>query len=241
MITLAHVTCQYRGVTAVEDVSGVFAPGSMTAIIGPNGAGKTTLLRAIAGVHPPASGTIAKIGLTQTQLAQTQIALLPQAGRMERGFPISCADVVALGAIPHIGVFAGLPADAAARVAAALVRVGLAGLERRLVGTLSAGQFQRVLWARLLVQGAEVILLDEPTANVDATSEAVFRDMLADWQRAGRTVIAVLHDIDLVRAMFPNTVMLARRLIAWGPTDTVLSPENRRAARLAIDPWLDAA
>lgn len=236
MITLTHVTCQYRGVTAVEDVSGVFAPASMTAIIGPNGAGKTTLLRAIAGVHPPASGTIAKTGL-----AQTRIALLPQAGRMERGFPISCADVVALGAIPHIGVFAALPAEAAARVAAALVRVGLAGLERRLVGTLSAGQFQRVLWARLLVQDAEVILLDEPTANVDAASEAVFRDMLADWQRAGRTVIAVLHDIDLVRTMFPNTVMLARRLIAWGPTDTVLSAENRRAARLAIDPWLDAA
>jgi len=236
MITLAHVTCQYRGVTAVENVSGAFAPGSMTAIIGPNGAGKTTLLRAIAGVHPLASGTIAKAGLTRTQ-----IALLPQSGRMERSFPINCADVVALGAYPHIGAFAGLPTNAAARVAAALVRVGLAGLERRLVGTLSAGQFQRLLWARMLVQDAEVLLLDEPTANVDAASEAVFRDMLTDWQRAGRTVIAVLHDVDLVRAMFPNTVMLARRLIAWGPTDAVLSAENRRAARLAIDPWLDAA
>lgn len=236
MMTLSNVTCRFRGVTAVEDVSGSFAPGSLTAIVGPNGAGKTTLLRAIAGVHTLAAGSIDRGGL-----GRAQIALLPQASRMERGFPITCADVVALGAWPQIGAFAVLPDAAAAKVSVALVRVGLAGLEQRLVGALSAGQFQRLLWARLLVQDAQVLLLDEPTANVDAASELVFRGMLAEWHREGRTVVAVLHDFDLVREMFPTTMLLARRLIAWGPTDAVLSAENRRAARLAIDPWRDAA
>ena len=236
MITLANVTCRYRGVTAVEDVSGSFAAGSLTAIVGPNGAGKTTLLRAIAGVHPLAAGTIERDGA-----GRTQIALLPQASRMERGFPISCADVVALGAWPQIGAFAALPDAVAAKVSAALARVGLAGLEHRLVGALSAGQFQRLLWARLLVQDAAVLLLDEPTANVDAASELVFRDMLAEWHREGRTVVAVLHDLDLVRDVFPTTMLLARRLIAWGPTNAVLSADNRRTARLAIDMWRDAA
>lgn len=236
MITLSNVTCRYGGVTAVDAVSGGFEPGSLTAIVGPNGAGKTTLLRAIAGVHPLVAGTIGRDGL-----GRTQIALLPQASRMQRGFPITCADVVTLGAWPQIGAFAVLPAAAAGRVSAALVRVGLAGLEQRLVGTLSAGQFQRLLWARLLVQDAPLLLLDEPTANVDAASELVFRDMLAEWHRDGRTVVAVLHDLDLVREMFPTTLLLARRLIAWGPTDAVLSADNRRMARLAIDPWQDAA
>lgn len=236
MINLMNVTCRYRGVTAVEDVSGSFTPGSLTAIVGPNGAGKTTLLRAIAGVHPLAAGAIMRGGF-----APTEIALLPQASRMERDFPISCADVVAIGAWPLMGAFAALAPDAAQKVAAALVQVGLAGLEQRLVGRLSAGQFQRLLWARLLVQDARVLLLDEPTANVDAASEAVFRAMLADWHREGRTVVAVLHDLDLVRDMFPTTLLLARRLIAWGPTDAVLSADNRRTARLALDPWRDAA
>jgi zinc/manganese transport system ATP-binding protein len=236
LITLDNVTCRYRGVTAVEGVSGAFAAGSLTAIVGPNGAGKTTLLRAIAGVHPLAAGAIERDGV-----GRVQIALLPQASRMERGFPINCADVVALGAWPQIGAFATLPDAVATKVSAALARVGLAGLEHRLVGALSAGQFQRLLWARLLVQDAHVLLLDEPTANVDAASELVFRDMLAEWQREGRSVVAVLHDLDLVREMFPTTMLLARRLIAWGPTEAVLSADNRRTARLAIDMWRDAA
>jgi zinc/manganese transport system ATP-binding protein len=236
LITLDNVTCRYRGVTAVEGVSGAFAAGSLTAIVGPNGAGKTTLLRAIAGVHPLAAGAIERDGV-----GRVQIALLPQASRMERGFPINCADVVALGAWPQIGAFATLPDAVATKVSAALARVGLAGLEHRLVGALSAGQFQRLLWARLLVQDAHVLLLDEPTANVDAASELVFRDMLAEWQREGRSVVAVLHDLDLVREMFPTTMLLARRLVAWGPTEAVLSADNRRTARLAIDMWRDAA
>lgn len=235
MITLANVTCRYRNAMAVEAVSGSFADGSLTAVVGPNGAGKTTLLRAIAGVHLVAAGRIDRGGCKADD-----IALLPQASRMDRSFPITCADVVALGAWPRIGAFAGLPMDDAARVNAALSRVGLADVGGRLIGALSIGQFQRVLWARLLVQDAPVLLLDEPVAGVDVASEAIFQGMLADWQRAGRTVIAVLHDLDLVTRVFPQTLLLARRMIAWGDTASVLSAANRQRARLALDPW-DAA
>ena len=235
VITLTNVNCRYRNAMAVEAVSGSFAKGSLTAVVGPNGAGKTTLLRAIAGVHPVAAGSIDRGGCKADE-----IALLPQASRMDRSFPITCADVVALGAWPRIGAFEGLLADDAARVAAALSRVGLADVGGRLIGALSIGQFQRVLWARLLVQDAPVLLLDEPVAGVDVASEAIFQDMLADWQREGRTVIAVLHDLDLVTRMFPQTLLLARRMIAWGDTAAVLSAANRQRARLSLDPW-DAA
>ncbi len=231
-IRLDHVSCNYRGVAAVHAVSASFPAGSRVALVGPNGAGKTTLLRAIAGVHPLASGRIDRGGLPADR-----IALLPQASRMERSFPITCADVVALGAWPKIGAFARLPAADAARVSAALARVGVADLSGRLIGALSVGQFQRVLWARLLVQDAAVLLLDEPVAGVDVASEAIFLDMLAAWQREGRTVIAVLHDLDMVRASFPQTLLLARRMIALGETAAVLSAANRRAARIALDPW----
>ncbi len=235
MIRLEDVGCRYRQAWAVEAVSGGFAPGSLTAVVGPNGAGKTTLLRAIAGVHPVAAGRIDRGGL-----AANAIALLPQASRMDRSFPLSCADVVALGAWPRMGAFAALKAGDARRVLAALARVGLADVGDRLVGALSVGQFQRLLWARLLVQDAPVLLLDEPVAGVDVASEAIFQDMLAEWQREGRTVIAVLHDLDLVLRRFPQTLLLARRMIAWGETGQVLSAANRQRARLSLDPW-DAA
>lgn len=235
MIALHDVACRYRRALAVEAVTGTFAEGSLTAVVGPNGAGKTTLLRAIAGVHPLAAG-----GIDRGGLAAEAVAFLPQASRMDRSFPITCADVVALGAWPRMGAFGTLAAADAGRVLAALARVGLADVGGRLIGALSIGQFQRVLWARLLVQDARVLLLDEPVAGVDVASEAIFQAMLADWQREGRTVIAVLHDLDLVLRRFPQTLLLARRMIAWGATEPVLSAANRQRARLSLDPW-DAA
>ena len=111
----------------------------------------------------------------------------------------------------------------------ALAAVGLEGFERSPVETLSAGQFQRVLFARLIVQDAELILLDEPLAAVDwRTSEDLLR-LIVSWHREGRTVAAVLHDLDQVRAYFPDTLLLARERVAWGPTREVLMPQNLQA------------
>ncbi len=213
-------------------MSGQFAPGSLTAVVGPNGAGKTTLLRAMAGLHPLAGGRIDRGGL-----AAGGIGLLPQASTLDRQFPISCLDVVALGAWRRAGALASLRGAETERAAAALARVGLAGLEGRAVGSLSTGQFQRVLFARLIVQDTPVLLLDEPTAAVDARTEAALLDIIAAWQAEGRTVVAVLHDLHVVQAHFPQTLLLARRAVAWGPTAMSLSATNRGRARLQAEAW----
>ncbi len=158
-IVIAALECRFARRGALRGLGGRFAPGSLTAVVGPNGAGKTTLLRALAGLHPAHAGHIDRGGL-----APRQIALLPQASALDRSFPVTCADLVALGAWGAMGAWGAAPADLTARVQDALAQVGLHGFGPRAVGALSAGQFQRVMFARLIVQDAPVVLLDEPTA-----------------------------------------------------------------------------
>jgi zinc/manganese transport system ATP-binding protein len=228
-VILRDVTLLHGRRPAVHHLSGDFAAGSLTAVIGPNGAGKSTLLRAIAGLHPAQEGRLS--------VARGRIALLPQAAATDRQFPISCLEVVQLGHWGRAGAFRALgPAE---RRAAhdALAAVGLEGFERRPVGSLSVGQFQRVLFARLLVQDAPVILLDEPFNAVDARTAADLLALVRRWHGEGRTVIAVLHDLDLVRTQFPRTLILAREPIAWGPTAEVLTAENRLKARMMSEAW----
>ena len=214
----------------MQGVSGSFAPGSLTAVVGPNGAGKTTLLRALAGLHRCDAGRIDRGGL-----APGAIGLLPQASTLDRSFPVSCGDVVALGAWAGLGAWGAAPADLPARIEAALAQVGLAGFAARPVQALSVGQFQRVLFARLILQDAPVILLDEPTAAVDARTEADLLALIASWHREGRTVVAVLHDLDLVRSLCPEVLLLAGEPVAWGKLDQVLTAENRLRARLLAE------
>jgi zinc/manganese transport system ATP-binding protein len=233
-LTLADLTICHGRRPAVHHLSGRFAPGSLTAIVGPNGAGKSTLLRALAGLHSPESGRIAQAGTAR-------IALLPQLASLDRAFPIACRDVVMQGLWPRIGAFRAVPADEQARVDAALAAVGLAGLAKRPVGSLSAGQLQRLLFARLLVQDADILLLDEPFNAVDAKTAADLLRLIRQWHGEGRTVIAVLHDLDLVAREFPETLLLARDLIAWGPTEQALSPANRLKARQMAEGWADEA
>ena len=226
---LDDVTVTHGRHAAVHHLSGRFAPGSLTAIVGPNGAGKTTLLRALAGLHAPSGGRITGHG---------RVALLPQGSALDRSFPLGCLDVVALGAARQTGPFGTIRPDAAR---AALRSVGLTGFERRPVGSLSAGQFQRVLFARLMVQDAPVLLLDEPFNAVDTRTQADLLAVMAGWHAAGRTVIAVLHDLDLVRAQFPETLLLARHAIGWGPTAEVLQPDALQRARLSAEAWIEGA
>ncbi|MCS6933228.1 MAG: ABC transporter ATP-binding protein [Acetobacteraceae bacterium] len=231
-IRIENLTVVHGRRPAVHHLSGSVAAGSLTAIVGPNGAGKTTLLRAIAGLHPPAEGRVSLAG---------RVALLPQAAALDRGFPISCRDVVLLGLWGRVGAFAPMPPDAAERAEAALAAVGLSGFARRPVGTLSAGQFQRLLFARLLLQDAPILLLDEPFTAVDARTAADLLAIIRRWHGEGRTILAVLHDLDLVRAEFPEALLLAREAIAWGPTEQALSAGNRLRARMMAEAWDDTA
>lgn len=228
-VVLENVTVTHARRPAVHHVSGRFAAGSLTAIVGPNGAGKTTLLRAIAGLHPLAGGRVA---------GASEVALLPQGSVLDRSFPLGCLEVVALGQAAGVGAFRRIGTG---RAVEALAAVGLAGFERRRVGTLSAGQFQRVMFARLMVQDAPVMLLDEPFNAVDARTEADLLQVIDGWHRDGRTVIAVLHDLDLVRAQFPQTLLLARHVVGWGATADVLGGGALREARLSAEAWAEDA
>ena len=211
---------------AVLGLSGRIAEGSLTAIVGPNGAGKTTVLKGVSGSLRPLAGRIAFGGL-----AREDIAYLPQQSDVDRSFPISVSDLVAMGLWREIGGFAGLRVIHRARVAEAISAVGLEGFEKRPIGSLSGGQMQRALFARLLLQDARLVLLDEPFTAVDMRTMADLIGVVRRWHGEGRTVLAVLHDIDTVRAHFPRTLMLARELVAHGPTAQVLTAENQFRAR----------
>ena len=214
-VRLIDVEVAYRGETVLGPLSGEFGSGSLTAVIGPNGAGKTTLLAAIAGLVPLGAGRIERA-------PGTRIAYLPQRSPIDPAFPIRVGDVVALGLVPRLGPWRGLDPSRQQEVRSALAAVGIADLERNLVGELSSGQFRRVLLARTRVQQADVVLLDEPFNALDARATADLVELIATWQRQGRTVICVLHQEALVRAHFPAALLLARRAIAWGSTDDVL-------------------
>jgi zinc/manganese transport system ATP-binding protein len=146
-------------------------------------------------------------------------------------------DTVLLGRWTRFGGFgAAGPADVH-DAAHAIEAVGLAGFERRPIDTLSVGQFQRVLFARLLLQDADLVLLDEPFAAIDARTVADLMDVIKRWHAEKRTVVAVLHDLDQVRRDFPNSLLLARELVDAGPTPRVLSAENLLRARAMAEAW----
>jgi zinc/manganese transport system ATP-binding protein len=228
-VDLKDVSVAYGARLAVTGITGRFAPASLTAVVGPNGAGKSSLLKAIAGILPLRSGTI-----RSTAGNKCDVAYLPQQVDIERTFPISVGELVALGAWRIFGAFRRPPDAVFDRVAEAAASAGLEGLLDRPVESLSVGEFQRALFGRLLLQDAPVILLDEPFAALDDhTTEDLLRVVL-HWHQAGRTVIAVLHDLDQVRAHFPTALLLARSCIGWGDTASVVTEENLVRARNTV-------
>lgn len=231
-IRFDNVTVAYDRHPAVHHLSGVFEPGSLTAIAGPNGAGKSTLLKALMGELSPAEGSI-----DRGKLSIRQVGYLPQAAEIDRNFPLSVADTVMLGAWRKIGAFGGFSRSMANQARDALTAVGLEGFEGRPISALSAGQFQRVLFARLLLQDARAIILDEPFTAIDARTTRDLLDIVSRWHGEGRTVIAVLHDFEQVRSHFPNTLLLAREMIAWGPTQEALSSANLKRAKAMAEAW----
>jgi zinc/manganese transport system ATP-binding protein len=228
-VTVANVGVAYGGRIALESISGIFGPGSLTAVVGPNGAGKSSLLKALAGVQPLRGGDI-----TYSQPIRDRLAYLPQQSELDRDYPITVAELVALGAWRTIGAFRQLSEDLLPSIDGAIAQVGLEDFADRLIAELSVGQFQRALFARLIVQDASLILLDEPFAAVDEDTTAELIQLIKSWHGEQRTIIAVLHDLDQVRAYFPNTLLLARLCIAWANTELVLCAENLATANRAM-------
>ncbi len=220
------LTLGYDRHPAVLRLRGKIAEGSLTAVVGPNGAGKSTVLKGLTGLLRPLEGRIAFGGI-----ARDDIAYLPQQSDIDRSFPITVFDLVATGLWREVGGFAGMRAAHRARIADAIAAVGLEGFGKRTIGSLSGGQIQRALFGRLLLQDARLVLLDEPFNAVDARTVADLIGVVRRWHREGRTVLAVLHDFDTVRNHFPHALMLARELVAHGPTAQVLTAENQFRAR----------
>ncbi|WP_370676886.1 metal ABC transporter ATP-binding protein [Pleomorphomonas sp. PLEO] len=235
-LTFLNATIGYDRHPALHHLSACFPAGSMTAIVGPNGAGKSTLLKAAIGHLRPMEGDVRISGCRRTE-----IAYLPQLAEIDRNFPLPVFDFVAMGLWQRRGAFGGFRRDDDEDVARALAGVGLVGFEQRPLDTLSGGQLQRVLFARLALQDAPLILLDEPFSAVDDRAIGELMDVVTRWNAEGRTVIAVLHDLDLVRRRFPRTLLIARQLIAEGDTDDVLTSPNLAAARRHIEAWDEAA
>jgi zinc/manganese transport system ATP-binding protein len=231
-IALTDVIVAYRRLPAVHHVSGRFEPGSLTAVAGPNGAGKSTLLKAVMGLLPVSDGRIDRGGVRARDFAY-----LPQVPEIDRTFPISVLQTVLFGAWPRSGSFGAVSKLDQECARACIGNVGLRGYEDAPIAALSAGQWHRVLFARLILQDARVILLDEPFAAVDERTTEDLMKLVHGWHADGRTVIAVLHDVSFIRRHFPQTLLLARDLVAWGPTEDALSDANIDRARALTDRW----
>ena len=226
VIELSEVALGWRDRVALRDVSGVFRRGSCTAVVGPNGAGKSTLIKGLMGLVSPLRGQI-----RMARDVRANLGYLPQLGEMDRSFPLSTYDLVAMGAWRRTGSWRAFDASEHEKVHQALRAVGLEDFGPRIIGTLSGGQLQRALFARLMMHDASILLLDEPFAAVDRDTTEDLLALLRDWHAQGRTVIAVLHDLDMVRAHFPDAVLLAGQVVSWGPTESVLTPDNLHLAR----------
>jgi zinc/manganese transport system ATP-binding protein len=233
-IALQNFSAGYDRHPAIHHLSGAFPAGSLTAVVGPNGGGKSTFLKALIGFLKPMSGAIDYNGI-----APEQIAYLPQQSEADRRFPLSVMDVVLLGLWPKIGAFGGVTKAQREDAMRALEQVGMSAFAARPIEALSSGQWRRVLFARLILQDARVLLLDEPFAGIDARTAHELVHILERWQREGRTVITVMHDLEMVREHFGQALMLARELVAWGPTAQVLTEANLARAAVLAGSWVE--
>jgi zinc/manganese transport system ATP-binding protein len=233
-LTFSDLTLGYNSHAAVHHLNGSVKAGSLTAVVGANGSGKSTLLKGIVGVLKPMAGAIAVAPGTRT-------AYLPQQSELDRSFPARVVDLVSLGLWPRRGLLGRASAQDKARVAESLEAVGLGGFRDRPLDTLSGGQLQRALFARVLVQDAELILLDEPFNAIDAKTVGDLVALIKRWHGESRTIMVVVHDLQLVREHFPETLLLARQPVAWGRTAETLRPENLLRARRFDEAWHDDA
>jgi zinc/manganese transport system ATP-binding protein len=231
-----NLTLGYERHPAVHHLDGTVEEGALMAVVGPNGAGKSTLCKGVVGLLKPLAGRIERFGVNVTD-----IAYLPQAAEIDQSFPINVYDMVAMGLWRRAGLFGGIGRADRLRLESAIAGVGLAGFEGRPIASLSGGQMQRTLFARLLLQDARVILLDEPFTAIDSRTAADLFGLVQRWHAEKRTVIAVLHDMELVRNGFPQALLLAREPVAWGPTAEVLTAENLLKARRMCEAFDDHA
>lgn len=231
-LVFRDLTLGYGQRPAVHHLAGAVPEGDLLAVVGPNGAGKSSLLKGIVGQVDVLGGSLDRCGRSVAE-----IGYLPQRAEIDTAFPISVLDFVATGAWRRVGAFRRIRGPELSRIETALGRVSLTGFEARPIGTLSGGQLQRALFARTIVQDSRLILLDEPFAAIDERTTGDLVEVVAGWHAEGRTVLAALHDHELVRRRFPSALFLAREPIAWGAPPSVLTPQNLARSRRLTEAW----
>ncbi|MEH6453551.1 MAG: metal ABC transporter ATP-binding protein [Psychromonas sp.] len=221
MINIIDLCVNYKDSLALDGISTEIKEGDLVAVVGANGAGKSTLLKSIMGQLKPSSGHV-DLG----QLSPKDIAYLPQSHQIDRKFPITVHEFVSAGAWRRTGFWRIFSNTEKLSLQQALSKVNLIGVEERQISALSGGQFQRMLFARMLMQDAEILLLDEPFAAIDAQTTMDLMDVIHDCQKQGKTIITVIHDLALVNRFFPKVILLAKHLIGSGDTNLVMTGEN---------------
>ena len=224
-----NVTIAYRSTAVLSNVSFATPPGTLTAIVGPNGAGKSTLIKASLGLIEPAAGHFEFFGHSFREV-EGRVSYVPQRTSVDWDFPVTALDVVCMGLYRQIGWFRPVRAKHRRLAMEALESVGMHDFFDRQISQLSGGQQQRVFLARSLVQGAELFLMDEPLAGVDASTEKTIIETLRQLRDEGRTAMVVHHDLDTVGDYFDRVLLLNGRIIAEGPVDEVMQPETLKEA-----------
>jgi ABC-type Mn2+/Zn2+ transport system ATPase subunit len=223
-VEVVDLSVVYDDTPALEDVNFSLKGGERLAIVGPNGAGKSTLLKVIAGVLKPTSGEVRIRG--EDPCRHICIAYLPQRSEIDWRFPVTVEDVVMMGRVGRLGLFRRPGARDRKLVQEAIEAVGLAELAHRRISELSGGQAQRMFIARALAQEAELVLLDEPLAGLDAPSQEAILELLDLIEKRKATLLLSLHDLDIAAQHFPLVLLLNKRVVAFGPPGETFTPEN---------------
>ena len=224
-IEVHDLTVAYHTQPVLWDVDLELPPGRLIAIVGPNGAGKSTLLKAILGLVKPITGWVKVFGQPYAK-RRSWVGYVPQRESVDWDFPTSALDVVTMGLYGRIGWFRRPSAKHRELARESLAKVGMEDYAERQISQLSGGQQQRVFLARALAQDARLYLMDEPFAGVDATTERAILTLLQELKDAGRTVVAVHHDLQTVSEYFDHVVLLNMRLVANGPVAETFNAEN---------------
>lgn len=225
-LSITNLTVKYGKTTAVDHLSCQIHSGDLLAIVGPNGGGKSSFLKALVSLIPH-KGKIK----SSTQ----KMAYLPQQTEIDRTIPLLVEEFISFGLIPSVGFWKSI--SSRHQIDQALATVGLKGYAKASLSELSGGQFQRVLFARLLLQDADTILLDEPFSAIDRQTTQTLMEIIQTLHSKGKTIITVLHDYTLVRQYFPKTLIIARKLIELGETSRTLTEENLGAAFHIASEW----
>ncbi|TWT55757.1 High-affinity zinc uptake system ATP-binding protein ZnuC [Thalassoglobus neptunius] len=224
-LAVSDLTVAYHRKPVIWDVGFELPAGSLIGVVGPNGAGKSTLLKAVMDLTPRASGKVLVYGKTYRE-NRRRVGYVPQRESVDWDFPVDALDVVTMGLYGEIGWC--LPVRRKHRQAAmdALDRVGIADFAKRQISQLSGGQQQRVFLARALVQDADLYLMDEPFAAVDAATERAIIDILGEMKESGKTAVVIHHDLQTVPEYFDYVVLLNMRVVAHGPVEDVFTNDN---------------